>query len=90
MSNRALHWRLLVTLRDHYSTQIATLDFRDRETIETQAKQFMKNRRLGGKYLYEFVNEYGELLAFREAVYESHEVASLAQVAGDTAGQNTG
>ena len=73
-----LNWRLSIELRDGTYSQIATMDFRHRETIELQLVQLLFKR--GGdnsRKLFEFMSECGELLAVRADAYRSHSVTAI-------------
>jgi hypothetical protein len=71
-------WRLSVNLRDHKYTQIATMDFARRETVDLQLVQlFFKQHDKNWTKLFEFTNEVGELLAFRASTYTSHTVTEI-------------
>jgi hypothetical protein len=73
-----LSWRLSVNLRDRTYTQIATMDFARRETIDLQLVQlFFKQDDKNWSKLFEFTNEHGELLAFRASAYDSHTVTEI-------------
>jgi hypothetical protein len=73
-----LNWQLSVSLQHGTYTQIATMDFVRRETIELQLVQFLFKQRGGNsRTLYEFTNELGELFAFRASAYVSHSVTPI-------------
>jgi hypothetical protein len=72
-----LNWRLSVTLRDGTRAQTATIDFVRRETIDLQLVQLLFKQQDSWKKLFEFTNEFGELLAFRAMAYGSHSVTPI-------------
>ena len=73
-----LSWRLSVHLRDGTYAQTATIDFARRETIDLQLVQlFFKQHDKSWSKLFEFMNEFGELLAFRASAYDSHTVIEI-------------
>ncbi len=75
---RTCRWRLSVRLKDGTYAQTAVLDFLHRETIDAQVAQLLFGQNdYNSKGLFEFVNELGELLAFRAFAYRSHEVTPI-------------
>ena len=72
------HWRLSIYLRDGKYTQTATMDFTRRETIEPQLAQLLfRQNDINARGLFEFTNEFGEVLAFRAFAYGSHSVTAI-------------
>jgi hypothetical protein len=78
--------RLTVSLRDGAYAQTATMDFRYRETLESQLGQLsIKVSVKDWAKLFEFKNESGELLAFRATTYVSYAVTAVDGIGLDSA-----
>jgi hypothetical protein len=75
---QSLNWRLSVSLREGTYAQTATMDFARRETIDLQLVQLLfRQNDSDCRKLFEFTNEFGELLAFRAIAYGSHTVTAI-------------
>jgi hypothetical protein len=77
MPQAGLRWRLQIQLVEGRARYAVFLDFQHRETIEAQLTQL--GRAGSGEFgvLYEFRNEFGEVLAFVSSAYREHEIRQL-------------
>ncbi len=78
----SLRYRLSVRLRDGKRSQVSTIDFIRRETVEMQLTQLLfKQNDYNCRALFEFTNELGELLAFRAYAYRSYAITLVETLA---------
>jgi hypothetical protein len=76
------NWRLSVHLRAGAVVRTVTLDFKLRRTLELQLRQLTNHPKSDRMKLFEFTNEFGELLAFRASAFESFAITPLSDTRG--------
>jgi hypothetical protein len=73
-----------VRLRAPGVARTVTLDFKLRSTLELQLRQLTFHSKSDRRVLFEFKNEFGELLAFRASAFESFAITPLSDTRGFT------